>query len=670
MKKALSLMLVLTLLLSVSLPALAADSSPSVTVQTVAWPVVKGSESAPANTATYYHYIPDGFKFRGNSTPVIFVLGDKAWTQDTANEALTRGGFDQMAADENGHIVFVSPSNGKNWTADDYALMQTLATNITDDYTYELEQQGTYDTGIGEDGRLFAGRFRLYTFAEGSAQAFVKEYLDTPDATYWVAQWDNLVDGFGAGFHYADEFSRDDNLNAWASLRRTNRLSMMDGVSYVGEYSVYSDYGIEERVTRFTASSGVSFEYCIYLPDSIDLTAASGKYPLVFVFHGANQHPDGYIHLMDWPVVGDQYGFFTVAVNGNQTNADLLELLDQLIETYPIDASRVYSTGYSMGGMKTISLGFEHTERFAAIAPTEAIPNMGRESFSYDVPAQEIPTFWIGGEGEFHIIFPKDTPYAVDFISLLAETNGFTYSGIYDESLEYYFGTTFDRTYTYNRAPAYHGDAGIWSIHEMLDRDGVPSTLLSSISKLGHSAYLPSAERIWKFFTQFSRAEDGTSVYHPTPWTDVAAGSWYEDAAAHAYANGLMTASNGGFDPAGSFTGDMLANALYALAGTPAAESATSWASSNALPTGSVALTRGQIAQALYDFMALMDGNRTVSADLSSFSDGAGAPAALQWAVGAGIINGRSDGTLAVNETASRSEAAVMLQRLALFLAQ
>ena len=146
MKKALSLMLVLTLLLSVNLPALAADSSPSVTVQTVAWPVVEGSESTPANTATYYHYVPADFKFRGNSTPVIFVLGDDAWTQDTANEALTRGGFDQMAADESGHIVFVSPSNGENWTADDYALMQTLATNITDDYTYELEQEGTYDT--------------------------------------------------------------------------------------------------------------------------------------------------------------------------------------------------------------------------------------------------------------------------------------------------------------------------------------------------------------------------------------------------------------------------------------------------------------------------------------------------------------------------------------------
>lgn len=49
--------------------------------------------------------------------------------------------------------------------------------------------------------------------------------------------------------------------------------------------------------------------------------------------------------------------------------ADLLTVLDQTLESYRTDCSRVYLTGLSYGGFGTWYLASRHPERFAAIAP-------------------------------------------------------------------------------------------------------------------------------------------------------------------------------------------------------------------------------------------------------------------------------------------------------------
>jgi len=51
------------------------------------------------------------------------------------------------------------------------------------------------------------------------------------------------------------------------------------------------------------------------------------------------------------------------------SNETLLELLDDIIATHPVDTNRVYLTGLSMGGYGTWSLGMKYPDRFAAIAP-------------------------------------------------------------------------------------------------------------------------------------------------------------------------------------------------------------------------------------------------------------------------------------------------------------
>jgi predicted peptidase len=48
---------------------------------------------------------------------------------------------------------------------------------------------------------------------------------------------------------------------------------------------------------------------------------------------------------------------------------ELLALLDSAIAQHNIDPNRIYLTGLSMGGYGSWSLGINHPERFAAIAP-------------------------------------------------------------------------------------------------------------------------------------------------------------------------------------------------------------------------------------------------------------------------------------------------------------
>ena len=64
----------------------------------------------------------------------------------------------------------------------------------------------------------------------------------------------------------------------------------------------------------------------------------------------------------------------------------MLALLEHMKRTYAIDESRVYISGFSMGGMMTNALACAYPELFAAAAPCNGF-NSG-----YLVPASEMWT--------------------------------------------------------------------------------------------------------------------------------------------------------------------------------------------------------------------------------------------------------------------------------------
>lgn len=178
------------------------------------------------------------------------------------------------------------------------------------------------------------------------------------------------------------------------------------------------------------------------------------------------------------------------------------------------------------------------------------------------------------------------------------------------------------------------------------------------------------------------------------PFTDVPEGAWYEDAAAYVYEHGLMAGtSTTTFAPDATTSRSMIAAILWRMAGSPVVNyamdytdvaqgqwysEAIRWAASEGIVGGygnglfgtNDPITREQFAVMLYRFaqeqgydVSIGENTNILSytdvADLSEY-----AISAMQWAVGAGIINGTGDGsTLTPQGQATRAQAAVMLMR-------
>lgn len=150
--------------------------------------------------------------------------------------------------------------------------------------------------------------------------------------------------------------------------------------------------GNDFRAESFTASNGSILPYRLYVPEG------EGPFPLVLYLHGAgergteNQRQLGPIfHIFDSPE-SPAYGAIVVApqcpegaqwVNtpwneGNYTlsavaqsaqNQAVMELLAELQHLFPVDESRIYVTGYSMGGFGSWDLLARHPQTFAAGLP-------------------------------------------------------------------------------------------------------------------------------------------------------------------------------------------------------------------------------------------------------------------------------------------------------------
>jgi polyhydroxybutyrate depolymerase len=146
------------------------------------------------------------------------------------------------------------------------------------------------------------------------------------------------------------------------------------------------------------AHAGRTRSYLLHLPPQ---AARDTALPVVVVFHGAAADAARNRAWLGLNPFADREGFIAVYPDGTGPlprsihmwnagaccgsaqwgNVDdvgfVLAMLDDVATRTPIDATRVYATGFSNGGMLTYRLAAEASDRFAAIAPvagTSAMP--------------------------------------------------------------------------------------------------------------------------------------------------------------------------------------------------------------------------------------------------------------------------------------------------------
>ena len=184
----------------------------------------------------------------------------------------------------------------------------------------------------------------------------------------------------------------------------------------------------------------------------------------------------------------------------------------------------------------------------------------------------------------------------------------------------------------------------------------------------------------------------GETTTWKNPFLDVSESDWFYDVVKTANRNELMngTAANY-FDPNADITRGMFVTVLYRLAGSPITgvldfvdvpsyeyyASAIAWAHKNGVVLGvsetefapNEKITREQMAAILYRYMNYNNLDTSIGEDTNvlsysdSFSMSEYAIPAIQWAVGAGVMNGNGDGTFAPANNATRAEAAAVFVR-------
>ena len=180
----------------------------------------------------------------------------------------------------------------------------------------------------------------------------------------------------------------------------------------------------------------------------------------------------------------------------------------------------------------------------------------------------------------------------------------------------------------------------------------------------------------------------------PLPFGDVSDGDWFAGAVRFVYENGMMNGvSETAFAPHGAASRAQIVTILYRLEGEPAVDyamdftdvdggewytAAVRWAASVGIVNGTgdatyrpdAPVTREQLATILYRYAVYKGYDVSIGedADLLRYADAAELSAyavpAMQWACGAGIVNGTSASTLSPQGGATRAQVAAMLMRL------
>ena len=159
------------------------------------------------------------------------------------------------------------------------------------------------------------------------------------------------------------------------------------------------------------------------------------------------------------------------------------------------------------------------------------------------------------------------------------------------------------------------------------------------------------------------------------PFTDVPGDYWAYDEISWAYENDYMNGTSAAtFNPGGTVTRQQVWMILARMSGAHPADmaAAKAWATASGVSDGSnpgAPVTRQQFAVMLYRFAQEQGYDVSVgeNTNILSYADfdqlGEYAIPAMQWACGAGIINGTSADTLSPYGSATRAQTAAMLYR-------
>lgn len=200
-------------------------------------------------------------------------------------------------------------------------------------------------------------------------------------------------------------------LEAWDRLFSKSRRWQNDTYGSYQHRTAFTERGFTAHIGESCMGVNDNFPHTWFTYIPPQLRGTTEKVPLVFYFHGVNCVPLYGAEQSNWHDVADRENFIVIypaparskcwniydLPNMPSDFAFVLALIRQVQQEHPIDESRIYATGFSMGAMMTHAITAAYPEIFAAAAPCNAFafnrflsPDQALKPFLRDVEVGKV----------------------------------------------------------------------------------------------------------------------------------------------------------------------------------------------------------------------------------------------------------------------------------------
>ena len=282
----------------------------------------------------------------------------------------------------------------------------------------------------------------------------------------------------------------------------------------------------EDRFASIADDNGAYIDvwYELLPAEALDGSIADHSMPLILFNHGGGDDPMQYLDEIGGLAIAEHERVAIVAPYhsgvGNLPVA-LPALVRYMLDTYPaLDPSRVYVTGYSMGGRASVASLCGDASLFAAAVPQGAVFFPGTEEYGDQYADIDIPILCCTSTYDFHVDADArklqwSNYYGIDRI-------WFDYLTLINLFLGY--NELPETEYNFDAYPysGFKGDSyrrtvvnGEYGCHTWyFEKEGVPMVGLSIIEDLPHGLYQEYAKIAWDFMKHYSRdTQTGEIIY-------------------------------------------------------------------------------------------------------------------------------------------------------------
>jgi pimeloyl-ACP methyl ester carboxylesterase len=297
-----------------------------------------------------------------------------------------------------------------------------------------------------------------------------------------------------------------------------NRNAVINGVTEDGIHLIRRT---EERFSDLKTGNGEYLQtWFEYLPDEVLKGAApAGTVPLILAMHGGGDDPRVFVDeigLLDlagaerFAMVAPEHQYLGFARKGDTTLEGILcdvlpRFVKYILKTYPaLDPSRVYVTGYSMGGAATLRAINGNPSVFAAAVPMAAAGYTGTAEQVAQFKKAQLPVMFTTSSFDLPGAFDQaNGTISVGYqtqLNLFLGYNGMKTIDAFDFKAYPINGFKADRVEKVRLNNEYENYS--WYLN---NADGVPMVALNYTENLIHALYPEYARIAWEFAKHYSR---------------------------------------------------------------------------------------------------------------------------------------------------------------------